>query len=164
MHRKPGKFSLHSVWNKPLHQTSLVAQTVKRLSTTWKTWVRSLGQEGNGTPFQYSSLENPMDRGAWCPWGRKESDTTEQLYFLSLSPTSGPLHGPVSLAGASFSLGPAHSLPQDPVVLTHPPLLESPSLKYPSSACLASLFVIVVTITWINSAVYLLLPLSLTRT
>ena len=25
--------------------------------------------EGNGTPLQYSCLENPMDRGAW-PWGR----------------------------------------------------------------------------------------------
>ena len=29
--------------------------------------------EGNGNPFQYSCLENPMDRGAWqaiyCPWG-----------------------------------------------------------------------------------------------
>ena len=25
---------------------------------------RSSG-EGNGNPFQYSSLENPMDRGAW---------------------------------------------------------------------------------------------------
>ena len=22
-------------------------------------------REGNGYPFQYSSLENPMDRGAW---------------------------------------------------------------------------------------------------
>ena len=21
---------------------------------------------GNGTPFQYSCLRNPMDRGAWC--------------------------------------------------------------------------------------------------
>ena len=31
--------SLHSFW------TSLVAQTVKRLSTMWETWVRSLGQE-----------------------------------------------------------------------------------------------------------------------
>ena len=33
--------------------------------------------EGNGNPLQYSCLENPMDRGAWCPWGLKESDTTE---------------------------------------------------------------------------------------
>ena len=24
-----------------------------------------LNGEGNGTPFQYSCLENPMDRGAW---------------------------------------------------------------------------------------------------
>ena len=37
---------------------------------------------GNGNPLQYSYLGNPMDRGAWrviVPWGRKESDTTEQL-------------------------------------------------------------------------------------
>ena len=39
---------------------------------------RSLGR-GNGNPFQYSCLENPMDRGAW--WAivhgvSKESDTT----------------------------------------------------------------------------------------
>ena len=27
-------------------------------------WGRSPG-EGNGKPFQYSCLENPMDRGAW---------------------------------------------------------------------------------------------------
>ena len=35
-----------------------------------ETWVRSLGrqdppQEGNGSPLQYSCLENSMDRGAW---------------------------------------------------------------------------------------------------
>ena len=27
--------------------------------------VRVLVGEGNGTPLQYSCLENPMDRGAW---------------------------------------------------------------------------------------------------
>ena len=37
--------------------------------------------EGNGNPLQYPCLENPMDRGAWCPWGVKESDTTERLHF-----------------------------------------------------------------------------------
>ena len=31
--------------------------------------------EGKGYPLQYSGLENSMD----CPWGRKESDTTESL-------------------------------------------------------------------------------------
>ena len=39
--------------------------------------------EGKGNPLQYFCLENPMDRGAWCPWGRKESDTTEQLDSLT---------------------------------------------------------------------------------
>ena len=37
--------------------------------------------EGNGNPLQDSCLENPMDGGAWCPWGHKESDTTERLHF-----------------------------------------------------------------------------------
>ena len=37
---------------------------------------------GNGNPFQYSCLQNPMGRGAW--WATvhgvaKESDTTEEL-------------------------------------------------------------------------------------
>ena len=39
-------------------------------------------EEGNGNPLQYSRLENPMDRGPWggySPWGRKESEMTEQL-------------------------------------------------------------------------------------
>ena len=47
-------------------------------------------REGDGTPLQYSCLENPMDAGAWLvgfsPWGHEESDTTEQLHFdFSLS-------------------------------------------------------------------------------
>ena len=33
---------------------------------------RSLG-EGNGNPFQYSCLENPMDRGAWWVHGVAKS-------------------------------------------------------------------------------------------
>ena len=31
----------------------------------WLT-IHNIG-EGNGTPLQYSCLENPMDGGAWCP-------------------------------------------------------------------------------------------------
>ena len=43
-------------------------------------WGRSPGEE-NGNPLQYSCLENPMDGGAWCLWGHKESDTDERLHF-----------------------------------------------------------------------------------
>ena len=46
---------------------SLVAQNLPAIQ---ETWVRSLGQEylpgeGNGSPLQYSCLENLLDRGAW---------------------------------------------------------------------------------------------------
>ena len=41
--------------------------------------------EGKGYPLQYSGLENSMD----CPWGRKKSDTNEQLSIsVFLSPYS----------------------------------------------------------------------------
>ena len=42
---------------------------------------RSPGR-GNGNPFQYSCLKDPVDRDAWratVPWSHKELDTTEQL-------------------------------------------------------------------------------------
>ena len=46
--------------------SSLVVQMVKHLPTMRETQVRSLGREdplgeGNGTPLQYSCLENSMD-------------------------------------------------------------------------------------------------------
>ena len=78
----PGEF--HSIWGwKELYtterltftftyrlQTSLVAQTVKRLPVMWETQVQSLGWEDppgkrNSNPLQYSCLENSTDRGAW---------------------------------------------------------------------------------------------------
>ena len=46
--------------------------------------LRGYPGEGKGYPLQLSGLENSMDY-MYSPWGRKESDTTEQL---SLSHTS----------------------------------------------------------------------------
>ena len=42
--------------------------------------------EGNGYPLQYCGLENSMDRGIladYSPWGPKESDKTERLYYIT---------------------------------------------------------------------------------
>ena len=55
----------------------------QRVRHDWSNLARTF-REGNGTPLQYSCLENPMDRGAWVgcsPWGREESDMTERLHF-----------------------------------------------------------------------------------
>ena len=63
-----------------------MAQTVNSMPAMWDTQVRSLGWEDfpgewNGNPFQYSCLENSMDRNqaSYSWWGHKESDTTELL-------------------------------------------------------------------------------------
>ena len=49
---------------------SFIAQLVKNLCAMQETWVCFLGWEDspgeeNGNPLQYSSLEDPMGRGAW---------------------------------------------------------------------------------------------------
>ena len=69
-------YSLQYSW------ASLVAHLVKNPPTMWETWVQSLGQEDplgveNGSPLQYSCLENSMNRDAWRHGGHKESDMTE---------------------------------------------------------------------------------------
>ena len=63
---------------------------VKRLSTMQETWVRSLGQEDSmekEMAIHSSTLAWKIpwmeELGAgYCPWGRKESGTTQQLHFL----------------------------------------------------------------------------------
>ena len=62
---------------------------VKCLPTMWETWVQSLGWED---PLE-KEMATHSSILAWkisgrrrlvdcSPWGRKESDTTEQLHFL----------------------------------------------------------------------------------
>ena len=52
------------------------------MQETRETWVRSPGgkdpmEKGNGSSFQYSYLENPMDRGAW--WATVHRVTKSQI-------------------------------------------------------------------------------------
>ena len=71
-----------------LDSTSLVAQTVK--ASAYKAGDpgsipgsgRSSG-EGNGTPLQYSCLENPMDGGAWQATVRGVAKSRTQLSNLT---------------------------------------------------------------------------------
>ena len=67
-----------------------MAQTVKRLPAMQDTWVQSLGQEdplekemathSSTLAWRILWMEEP---GRYSPWGRKESDATERLHFLS---------------------------------------------------------------------------------
>ena len=65
---------------------------VKWLSTMWEIQVLSLGWEdplekemaihSNAIAWKIPWTEEP---GSHSPWGRKESDTTERLHFLSFT-------------------------------------------------------------------------------
>ena len=76
----PGEFhGLYSPWGRKESNTterlslSLFpggSDSKDSLTAMQETWVQSLSWEDplekeNGNPFQYSSLENPMDRGDW---------------------------------------------------------------------------------------------------
>ena len=71
-------------------QASLVAQMVKNLPATQETQVRSLGQEDTQrrewlpTPvFLPGEFHRQRSLKGYSPWGRRESDMTEQLRLLS---------------------------------------------------------------------------------
>ena len=60
-----------------------MAQLVKNPPAMWETWVRSLGWED---PLEkgkaaHSSILPGEFHGLYSPWGRKESDMTEQLFI-----------------------------------------------------------------------------------
>ena len=62
-----------------------MTQLIKNQPVMQETWVQSLGWEdplekGKVTHSSILGLENSMDCTV-SPWGRKESDTTERLYF-----------------------------------------------------------------------------------
>jgi len=75
-----------------LNVTSLVAQTVKRLPTMRETRVQALvGKIPWRRKWQSTSVLLPgKSHGqkslvGYSPWGRKESDITEQLHFTMLN-------------------------------------------------------------------------------
>ena len=58
--------------------------------------------EGGGYPFQYSCLENPMDRG-YSPWGCKELHMTEFVSTVQQHESAISIHIPLSFGFPSHS-------------------------------------------------------------
>ena len=81
----------------PTLQASLVAQMVKNLPAVLETCVWSLGkddplEEGVATHSSILAGESYGQRSlaGYSPWGRKESDMTEQLTHLHTCPLPPP--------------------------------------------------------------------------
>ena len=71
-----------------LATASLVPQLMKNLPAMGETWVQSLGWEEpleKGTATHSSILAWRIPWTIYSPWGRKESDKTEQLSLFWLS-------------------------------------------------------------------------------
>ena len=62
------------------YEINLISEKVQTMESA------DLGGEGNGTPLQYSCLENPMDGGAWwaAVHGVAKSQTLSDLTFTFL--------------------------------------------------------------------------------
>ena len=76
-------------------RASLVSQLVKNLPAMWETWVHPwVGK----IPWRRERLPIPVFwprefHGLYCPWGHKESDTTEQLLLT---------HSPIFIPSSSW--------------------------------------------------------------
>ena len=96
---KLGKEYVKTVYYHPTYLTymqstseaSLIAQLVKNLPATQKTWVQSLGledplEEGmdrkDSPVFLHGESHGQRSLVDYNPWGCKESDTTERLTYV----------------------------------------------------------------------------------
>ena len=56
-------------------------------------YLDSILREGNGNPLQYSCLENPVDRGAWCAAVHGVAKSQTRLKRLSIHACVGEGNG-----------------------------------------------------------------------
>ena len=71
--------------------------------------------EGNGTPLQYSSLENPQDGGAWWAAVHGVAQSRARLKRLSSSSSSIPVHfGEMSPASIRLQKAPRFKNSSEP--------------------------------------------------
>ena len=129
---------------------SLVAQRLKHLPGMWETHVWSLGREDplekeNGTPLQYSCLENPMDGGAW--WATvhgvtksqtRLSDFTFTFHFHALEKEMALQYSCLGIPGTVEPVGlPVYGVAQSRTRLKR--LSSSSSSRSSASMCLCFL-------------------------
>ena len=88
------EFHLCSPWIYPLQISQinhrqhcvLPSSILKVQANIWLLWASKLKlREGNGTPLQYSCLENPMDGGAWWAAVCRVAQSRTRLKWLSSS-------------------------------------------------------------------------------
>ena len=56
-------WSIFSNHNTMKIEINYIKKKTEEITNTWR--LKNMLKEGNGTPLQYSCLENPMDGGAW---------------------------------------------------------------------------------------------------
>ena len=78
--------------------------------------------EGNGNPFQHSSLENPMDRGAWWVTSHRVTKSRRGLKQFGILTLKAPPSGALGQVQCLFSL--YHISSQCSLVAQSPPANE----------------------------------------
>ena len=87
--------------------------------------------EGNGNPLQYSCLENPRDRGAWCAYVYGVAQSWTRLKWLSSSSSKGWLWWLWEYEVLRWERGQQALWSSSPSIQTQ----TSPSGKTPKQAC-----------------------------
>ena len=59
------KTSIYIVYKRPASKQETHTDWKWRAGKRYSMQIETKSREGDGTPLQYSCLENPMDRGAW---------------------------------------------------------------------------------------------------
>ena len=116
----------------------LLTSLLNKLGTKWLPWWLSwwriclqcrrprfnpwVGNISWNNPLQYSCLENPIDRGAYGPWGHKELDATEWLTLSGQNKAPGRQlvgfwFGPLSQVSAASPHWLSSWVPSQPLIL-----------------------------------------------
>ena len=96
-------------------------------------WVRRSSAEGNGNPFQYSCLENPMNRGAWQATVHESMQSRFSCVrlFATLWTRGGPRQAPLSMRFSRHKYW--SGLPWPPPGDLPDPRIKPASLMFPAS-------------------------------